>query len=248
MNLERVVRRAFLPVAAVLLLSASGAARADVLTYTDVNILNKETVNIIAGAPGGDASAGEIQLKVGTSTLVAWCLDLFNNLGGISPGNPLPITLTISDLATAGSAGGNNPSLNTTQIGQIGALMANAGSVIGGPNPDASAAIQVAIWNIEYGSTFAFTAPFNLGLPGLESTYVANVGGIGGNGPIVWAPVTPVTLLSDFPYNTQDGNQSLGFVTPIPVPGTLPLIITGLGLLGAVTSRRKRKQSSSLSI
>lgn len=235
MNLKHLISRNFLRSATVLLLGVSGAAHASSLTYSSASVVDEEQVFVtgpasVTGPKGGSfqIGAGQIQLQIGANTLPAWCLDLLDPLG------TLATTLTISNLTTAG-AGGGNPTLTNTQIGQIGALMVHGNALVG-TDPNASAAIQLAIWKVEY-QGFSFDENiallFYAGLPGLANQYYNNV--IGGT----WAPVTTVGLLSDSP-----GNQSLGFVTPIPA--ALPLFITGLGLLGAGMARRKRKQRLSL--
>jgi hypothetical protein len=237
MSLKHLISRNLLRSATVLLLGVSGAAHASTLTYSSASVVDEKQVfvtgpSLVTDPKGGgfQIGAGQIQLQIGASTLPAWCLDLLDPLG------TLATTLTISNLTTAG-AGGGNPTITNTQIGEIGALMVHGNALVG-TDPNASAAIQLAIWKVEY-QDFSFdeniASLFYPGLPDLADLYYNDV--IGGT----WAPVTTVGLLSDSP-----GNQSLGFVTPIPVPGALPLFIGGLGLLGAVMARRKRKQGLSL--
>jgi hypothetical protein len=236
MNLKHIISRNFLPLATVLLLGATGAAHAATLTYDSATVVDQEFVTItdppaVTVPRGGSVfvGAGQIQLQIGSATLPAWCVDLLNQLSTSST------TLTISSLTTAG-VGGGNPTLTSTQIGQIGALMVHGNALVtANPGTNVSAAIQLAIWSVEYTGLSFDDANFYPGLPALVTTYLGNVSGVN---PL-WAPVLNVTLLSDSP-----GNQSLGFVTPIP--GALPLFITGLGLLGAGIARRKKKHSVSL--
>jgi hypothetical protein len=114
-----------------------------------------------------------------------------------------------------------------------------------------SAAIQLAIWDVEYnnpysvqktgrnGKYYVSVNSQNLftytGIPSgtvnLANTYLANVEAGG-----IWStPDYSVTLL------TQGGNQSMVYVGTTPLPGAFPLFATGLVVLGLLARQRKRK-------
>src|SRR5664280_1517312 len=203
-------------------------ASAAPFTYNGYTVANEQNINILTPKTisGG---AGQVTLIAGANSgqnLLAWCLDVYDGLARSG-------TYTIAPLTTAG-AGGSNPSLTTTQIGEIGALMKNGDATIG-TDTDVSAAIQLAIWKVEYGASFSFS--------GLTTETIDDAGEyvtLAGIGTGVWAP-EGVNLLS------EHGNQNLGDWTPsggggsnpTPLPAALPLFATGLGALGLLGWRRK---------
>ena len=80
-----------------------------------------------------------------------WSLDIYDNLACSGTFNSVPLT-------TAGT-GGLNPTLTPIEIGEIGGLMhfgdfalATHTAPLGGAASDYSAAVQIAIWSIEYES------------------------------------------------------------------------------------------------
>jgi len=242
--------RLVLPVA-VAVIAGTTAASATSFKYSSFNNqidgeLNGEYVTIktprsVTGV------AGQIELigsgpNLGQNLLV-YCLDIYDNLQSTG-------TYTVSQLTTSG-AGGSNPSLATTQIGEIGSLIVNGDSLISKASKTAvqaiSAAVQLAIWDVEYNNpkkvngksvntTTAFTylgptSQLPQGTINLANTYVANVEAGGSWDSYNYA----VTLL------TASGNQSMVYANATPLPATLPLFGTGLGVVGLLARRRKRK-------
>lgn len=225
---------------AVPLLAGAKGASATTFTYDSYSVANEQNIqitspnNIFGGMGqialnGSGANAGQ--------TLPAWCLDVSTYLTNTG-------SYQIAPLTTAG-AGGMNPSLTTTQIGQIGSLMANGNALIKlNAGTDVSAAIQLAIWQTEYGASFSY-APGSVssGVLDLVTTYLADVATGGAWG----SAVTNVSLLS------QPGNQTLGFVNSgfstgeTPLPTTLTMMLGGLAFVGLFgffgrTQDRGRKQ------
>ena len=209
-------------------------ASAATFTYNGYTVANEQNINILTPntISGG---AGQVTLiGAGANSgqnLLAWCLDVYDGLAGSG-------TYNIAPLTTAG-AGGSNPSLTTTQIGEIGALMKNGDATIGS-DTDVSAAIQLAIWEVEY-PTFAFTGPTAETITDAGEYVALAIAGTG-----AWAP-QGVNLFS------EDGNQNLGDWTPegggglsptTPLPAALPLFASGLGALGLLGWRRKRKAAA----
>ena len=155
---------------------------------------------------------------------MAWCLDIYDYL------NPAG-TYQIGTLTTAGSGNGN-PTLTSTQIGEIGALIANGDALIN-TSYNVSAAIQLALWEVEYGKSFEFTG-LSSAVILLADTYLTDVE----NG--TWAADYNVSLLSG------SGNQNLAFLDPTPVPSTWMLLLTGLAGLGFFVFRRAKNRSAAV--
>jgi hypothetical protein len=195
------------------LLAGAPVASASTFTYSSYSVTNEQSINIFTpnNVSGG---AGEIVLTGSGAnaghTIVAWCLDIYDFLTNSG-------TYNVGVLTTSGS-GGANPTLTTTQIGEIGALMAHGESLIN-TSHDVSAAIQLAIWEIEYGSAFTSNG-ITPSVSTLAATYVTDVK----NG--TWAPDSNVSLLS------LRGDQTLGFLTPLPASWLMMLsVLAGLGFI-----------------
>lgn len=232
MNLKMRLCSLALPLAAALVAGTNVAFAATTFTYNGYSVADEQNIQILTpnNVYGG---AGQITLNgSGTNVgqhILAWCLDIYDYLQGSGSYQMGPLT-------TAGS-GSPNPPLTTTQIGQIGSLIGHGNALVGSTH-DVSAAVQLAIWELEYGSSFTFSG-LSSGVTTLATTYLANVSG--GS----WStPAYVVTLLS------QTGNQNLAFVTPLPdpgpggptpLPGALPLFAAGLGIVGYLSNRRRKR-------
>jgi hypothetical protein len=120
------------------------------------------------------------------------------------------------------------------QIGEIGSLMVNGNALIKtSSDTNVSAAVQLAIWLVEYGSSFKFTNVSSAvqTLAALFEDYVKP-------GGQWYCPNCTVTLL------TLNGTQSLGTGSVVPLPGALPLFASGLVGLGLLRWRRNRKSAT----
>src|SRR5262249_6663398 len=138
-----------LPVAAAIIATVFGAPRASATTinYTSYSWIG-DTISITSPPPQPvSGGAGQITLKgvtglgPSTTTLLAWCLDVFDFLKG------------------SGTYTGGGPLANASNL--IGGVMTEGNSyiaqggahVIGGitySENDISAATQIAIWSLEY--------------------------------------------------------------------------------------------------
>src|SRR5690348_7623573 len=143
---------------ALLLASLSGPniASAATFQYDGFDLANQQ------------ADAGQITLygsgpNTGQS-FIAWCMDIYDWLQYSG-------TFTVKPLTTAGApaTAGTNPTLTQAQIGQIGALISYGNANIN-TNYNVSAAIQLAIWELEYGSSFTPDG-FNSTVMALAATY-----------------------------------------------------------------------------
>ena len=139
-------------------------------------------------------------------------------------------------LTTAGS-GAPNPTLTAAQINQIGSLMlaGNKDVADNALGVDGSTAFQLAIWAVEYGGALLDNA--NSTLAALVTTLVAE----SATGGSLNDPFATVELL-DAPAQ----NQVLAFaVDAVPLPGTLWLMLSGLGLAFGGLARSRRSRSCS---
>ena len=212
--------------AAVVMLAAAPAT-ADQFDYGSFSVINQQniTFTLPLARTGG---AGEIVLH-GTGpnagqTLDAWCIDLFDNLASSSIYNIVPLT-------NAG-AGFPNPTLTNLQLSQMGSLMLHgAADVPGDSDINASAAFQLAIWNIEYQGDLLDNAS------GALATLVAVLVSRVQPGGIWECPGCSVDQLDVLPQN-----QVLAFGVPseTPLPSAMLLFATGIG--GAAALLRKRRK------
>ena len=209
-------------------------AHATTFQYDSYSTINAQTINVLSPTVGYGEMGQLILNGAGPNsgqTLPAWCLDVSVYLTTSG-------TYTLGPLTTAG-AGGSNPALTTGQISEIGSLMLNGLS----SDTNSSAATQLAIWMLEYGSEFSYSG-VSSAVTALALTYESNVM----PGGEWYCPNCTVTLLSSL------GDQSLGYallptegggtLPAVPLPATLPLFATGLGALGLLGWRRKQKATA----
>jgi hypothetical protein len=203
------------------LFAGGGAAQATSFQYGTYTVVNEQVISISSPtmAAGG---VGEIILEGSGAnagqTLLAWCLDIYTALKSAG-------TYNIGTLTAAGS-GAPNPTLTNAQIGEIGALMLN-GERLANSMLNSSAATQLAIWEVEYGSKFHF-AGLNSGTVSLAQQYLNDANG-------VWGPVQPTLL-------TGSNDQSLG-VVPTPLPPTWSMLLAVLVGLGLWTGKERLRSS-----
>ena len=223
----------------------TAAAAAQTLTYTNAALSYVYfTVNISAPTTIGGA-AGLIVLTTPNGDIQSWCVDVYDFLQ--TSGTFVIGTLT-NDSAPI-SAGGPNP-LSNAQIGQIGALVKNGDALVYAPPSgytanDVGAAIQLAIWQIEY-PTFSYSwDPAEANADALAAIYYGDA--IAGSGD--WTPYYGTAALSEFNNQTQIVDPSSvswfpqGQIFPAPVPelSTWALMMIGAFGLAAASSVSRRR-------
>ena len=168
----------------------------------------------------------------------AFCVDLFHTLYvGIDSYFPTNVQYHVAPLSSDASG---NP-LTASQISQISGLAAYGFSLVGSAEVDLHsklAAIQAAIWTIEYPATAFTPDPGNVlsNLSAYTAGYVALAPSLHGTAYMITSdtPGAAQNLLVAFP-----GANIEPFGPSVPEPATWALMIVGFGMTGAAARRRK---------
>ena len=223
-----------------LLATASGAS-ATIFNVTSAGLYNYGTVQMAGTIPGYGAIdrneyAGILVLQGTTDTaapfsLTTYCFDILHNIG-VGFGGQTGVNYTFSSASLAndlsGNAGTGNP-LSANQVERMSGL-ARLGSYMFTKNvSDLSsrmAAIQAAIWSVEYGITASnFSSPT---AQGFYNSY------IGRSFP---GAKTPVLVASNAQGQIIGNIQGQG-LGAVPEPETWALMVLGFGLVGVNARRR----------
>jgi hypothetical protein len=217
-----------LPVVAALV-AGGNTASASSFAYSSISVPNEQNVTI-TGPNSISGGAGQIILHGASQDILAWCLDVFVYLQTSDTYNIVPLT-------NSGS-GSPNPSLLNAQIHEIGSLISHGNALISSVI-NASAATQLAIWEIEYGfGNIHFSGNVvGSGAVALATQYYNNVMGNGlGTGYVDWSGGSYIVSL----LAKTDNNQNLAFETPLP--STWTMLIGGFVGFGFLAYRGTKKR------
>ncbi len=191
---------------------------------------------------------GQIQLTTTDGVLGVWCVDLFHDiyLGG-NYTNPPYMTGPLQTNNTGSSPATSTP-LTQAQIDEISVLAAwGNGQMASAPSDDYSAAIQAAIWDVEFGSNASYSGDTGFGtdLSYIESnvpyaTYFAGGFQLSDTGD-------QGQFLSQSQFSPSPPGS--GTLTPFstPEPSTWAMMLLGFAGLGFAGYRKAKTTRTALS-
>ena len=185
---------------------------------------------VYAGQQVLTVNDGSVYNPLGTSMLDAWCVDFFHDI--YIGGNSIDYSLSsLTDDHSGATPATSHPLSAGTARELAGLVVYGNQAMQAAPSNLLSAAVQVAIWNIEYGSAYA----------GSDAALAAEVCYLMGIAPSLDS--TSGEVLNSFDpsrtyYQFQSllysqaalsGGQDAGPV--VPEPGSIALLAGGVGLL-----------------
>ena len=225
---------------AAMLLGMTASAYATNIDITNVQVPYGLYGVVLTGGdlPGSSPYSvyltGEIVLTTQYGALATWCVDLFHDieLGGSYVYMTIPLT-TDND----GSTPSNSAPLTTQQIDDI-SYLATIGTAEMNANPsnDLSAAIQAAIWQVEYATTASYS-----GDTGFATDLAAIDAMLANNPPSSYDGGVEVG-------NTGDqglfNNQHLFTTQTVPEPSTWAMMLIGFAGLGFAGYRSAKAKTA----
>lgn len=161
-----------------------------------------------------------------TFDLYAWCVDMFHDIYLNGDSDVYTVASTSEINTDPGSPSGSL--ISSAQAAQITWLASYGNYILAtqGPNSDFSAAVQIAIWNAEYGYTYVGSdTTLSNDLSNLASLYAADPGTY---------PVNPNTVAF-----LSQGSVSQGLTGIVPTPEPAPFVLVACGLLALGALRRR---------
>jgi PEP-CTERM motif len=209
-------------------LALASPAFADTFEADNVSVLNG--INVTIDTPVFEnVQSGMIQLTGPNGLADVWCLDIFDGIH-------LPYTYTLSTYA-AGDVRAGMPVLTASQVQQIAALMFLGNSANTGPFADA--VIQLAIWNVEYGGAFTYSAVDSATRNSVNTAILdTDSGGIFDRTDLV------LNVLTDAPINPSQAFGDATLLAAVPEPSTWAMMLLGFAGIATVSYRRRKSLSS----
>lgn len=217
------------------------AAADPTLTVTEVGLLNGyETVDINTGSYAGTVDgvyAGQQELLVTASsdpslvgqTLFAWCVDWGQDIYIGSSGNQYSLSQFTTPPTKDNSVPPIPGGLSQSMLNELNWLSSYGNYLLSiVPTNDLSAAVQIAMWNVEYGFNYADDGS---GDPNLQTEVNYLLNGYQ-NGTIDWQTPQGASVLY------SDSIQNLNVF--VPEPSSLALLCAGLLGLGGLSLVRRR--------
>lgn len=166
-----------------------GSANAGLISYDSYSVV--DNVNVTIGYPGispGPYGSGQIQYYQGGNLVATtYCIDVTHDLYGSGQWNVTNAVDNngISNIDNAGGGAGGTL-LSWSMLGELGAL-AEYGNTNLGSNPNLSAAVQLAIWDVEYGSAITTTsASATVQALAKDLVWDATTGRLGSDTDVAW--------------------------------------------------------------
>jgi hypothetical protein len=219
-------------------LAVAQPAHADMITYDSYSVVNNNnvTINYAAISPGPYGSGQIDSYQAGQLVAASWCIDVTHDLYGSGVWNVTQASEdTSTGLSNIDNGGGNGTLLTWDTLGELGAL-ANYGNQNLDSNPYVSSAVQLAMWDLEYGNAIATTSA-SAEVQALAANLLAEAqtGQLGSDTAVEWLT-----------YCDANGcNQ--GQLVVVPEPSSLTVLPAGLfAFAGFVAWRRRRKSSGAV--
>jgi hypothetical protein len=212
----RIVKVAVIFAGLAMLGSHATTANAGTFTYHSYGFAgeNVHITDTSLGVNNEYGGAGLITLN-GSSAIAAYCVDIADWLLGSGTYNTGVNPASNPNLAGLSSFTGHS------KIADIGALIANGSN---------AAAVQVAIWETEYGGAVTIT-PDDQNLQSVANVYFTDL-------QTLWTVPGNLSLMELTPAGGQT-NQTLVYMVAAPEPASMAILGSGMIALGYARKRRQ---------
>jgi hypothetical protein len=234
-------------VAAIALIGAAAPASATTIFYDSYGVVNNQNVMIYyPGVSPGPYGSGQINMYEGGNLVATtWCVDVTHDLYGSGQWN---VTNAVNNggMSNVDNGGGTGQLLSWQTLGEMGALAAY-GNLNINSDPNLSSAIQLAIWDVEYGNAIS-TVSSNPAVQALVAALVwdATTGRLGFVTDVAWLTycVQGVCNQGQLEVLSDHGLIDLGNPFDTPEPSTLAIMFAALLGFGYFGMNRRGSKTS----